>query len=411
MEDAAFDQDLFRFLLENTPDQVYFKDTAGRFLCASRAVAAFMDVPNPADLIGKSDFDFWSEQTAQATAADEKRIMETGQPAVGKIERLVHPDGRVTWDYTSKLPLRNARGEIIGICGINKDFSAHKQLEDALEAERNQLRITTVELEAKNAQLEADLRMAREVQLALLPREYPSLKGYGVSDHPPFRFAHHYRPAAAVGGDFFDVFSLSQARAGVFICDVMGHGLRAALVTAIIRTVLEELRPLMLNAGRFLSAMNLRLRAILERVDEPFVATAFYMILDATTNEIQCANAAQPLPVRCFGHVAQPLTEDKAKTGPALGLFDEIHYSTFSGPFEPSDRIILFTDGLYEMDSPEGNEFGQKALIASLQRFAALPAEALFAAVVDEVCRFSSRHDFEDDVCIVTVQREASSAG
>src|SRR5437868_109528 len=135
MDDVALGQDLFRFLLENTPDQVYFKDTAGRFICASRAVAEFMDVQNAADLIGKSDFDFWSEQTAKATAEDEKRIIETGQPLIGKIERLVHPDGRVTWDYTSKLPLRNSRGEIIGICGINKDFSAIKKLEDALEAE------------------------------------------------------------------------------------------------------------------------------------------------------------------------------------------------------------------------------------------------------------------------------------
>lgn len=408
MDDVALGQDLFRFLLENTPDQVYFKDTAGRFLCVSRAVAEFMDVQDAADLIGKSDFDFWSEQTAKATAEDEKRIIETGQPLIGKIERLVHPDGRVTWDYTTKLPLRNSRGEIIGICGINKDFSAIKKLEDALEAERNQLRITTAELEARNAQLEADLRMAREVQLALLPREYPNLKGYGVSGHPPFSFAHYYRPAAAVGGDFFDVFPLSQARAGVFICDVMGHGLRAALVTAIIRTLLEELRPLMLNAGRFLSALNLRLRAILERVDEPFVATAFYMILDATTNEIQFANAAHPLPVRCSAVTAQPLTDDKAKSGPALGLFDEINYSTFGGLFEQSDRVILFTDGLYEIESPEGKEFGRNALISSLQRFSALPAEQLFSAIVDQVCRFSGRRDFEDDVCIVAVERASN---
>ena len=61
-EALSFGQDLFSFLLENTPDQVYFKDREGRFLRASRAVAEYMDVSNPGDLIGKSDFDFWSEQ-------------------------------------------------------------------------------------------------------------------------------------------------------------------------------------------------------------------------------------------------------------------------------------------------------------------------------------------------------------
>jgi sigma-B regulation protein RsbU (phosphoserine phosphatase) len=407
MHDIALGQDLFRFLLENTPDQIYFKDTEGRFLCVSRAVADFMGARDPADLIGKSDFDFWSEQTAKCTAEDERRIMETGQPLIGKIERLVHPDGRVTWDYTTKLPLRNSRGEIIGIAGINKDFTAVKNLQDALEEERNRLRALTAELEAKNTQLEADLRMAREVQLALLPREYPTLRGYGVSGHPPFSFAHYYRPAAAVGGDFFDVFPLSQSRAGVFICDVMGHGLRAALITAIIRTLLEELRPVMLNAGRFLSALNLRLRAILERVEEPFVATAFYMILDAASEEAQFANAAHPVPVRLHrsARTAEPIMKDKVKTGPALGLFDDVNYPVFTCPFEHNHSIVLFTDGLYEVESLDGREFGRNALISSLQRFATLPAEQLFSAVVGEVGRFSSKQDFEDDVCIVAVER------
>jgi PAS domain S-box-containing protein len=161
LDALTFEQHLFSFLLENTPDQVYFKDRQGRFLRASRAVAEYMDVADPRDLIGKSDFDFWSEQTAREAFADEQRIIETGQPLVGKIEKLVHPDGRVTWDYTTKLPLKDSQGRIIGICGINKDFTAIKEMEDALAQERNRLRVTTAELEAKNAHLEDDLRMAR----------------------------------------------------------------------------------------------------------------------------------------------------------------------------------------------------------------------------------------------------------
>src|SRR4029077_13264107 len=152
----------------------------------------------------------------------------SGQPMVGKIEKLIHADGRVTWDYTTKLPLKDSKGQTIGICGINKDFTAIKKMEAALAEERNRLQITTAELEAKNAQLEADLRMAREIQLALLPRDYPTVSEYGRSGFSTLTFAHCYRAADAVGGDFFDIFPLSQNRAGIFICDVMGHGLRAA---------------------------------------------------------------------------------------------------------------------------------------------------------------------------------------
>jgi len=405
--DVALKQEFFAFLLENATDQIYFKDTEGRFLCASRAVADFMGVQSPSDLIGKTDFDFWSEETAKEAAADENRVIATGIPLVGKIERLVYPSGKVTWDYTSKLPLRNSAGEIIGIFGINRDFTAVKQIEDALEEERNRLRDTTAELRAKNTQLEADLRMAREVQLALLPREYPTLPAYDFSGHPPFRFAHYYRAAAAVGGDFFDFFPLSPTRVGIFICDVMGHGLRAALITAIIRTLLEELRPVMSNAGRFLSSLNLRLRAILERVDEPFVATAFYLIVDARAQEAQFANAAHPVPVRLRRSTsnAEPITTNKAKVGPGLGLFDEIAYSTFNCPFEANDCLLLFTDGLYEVDSPEGREFGRPALLSILNRLAVLPLEQLFPTIIGEVCRFSSRENFDDDVCIVGVER------
>jgi len=402
-----FGQHLFSFLLENTPDQVYFKDRQGRFLRASRAVAEYMDVAEPGDLIGKSDFDFWSEQTAREAFADEQRIIETGQPMIGKIEKLIHPNGRITWDYTTKLPLKDSQGQIIGICGINKDFTAIKEMEDALAEERNRLRITTAELEAKNAQLEADLRMAREIQLALLPRDYPTLSDYGSSEYSALTFAHCYRPAAAVGGDFFDIFPLSQNRAGVFICDVMGHGLRAALVTAIIRTLLEELRPVMQNAGRFLSALNLRLRAILERLDEPFIATAFYLIADAATKEVQFANAGHPAPVRLrrTARIAESLALDGRRPGPGLGLFDEVNYSTARCGFEKNDCILLFTDGLYEVDSPEGNQFGLDAVLSSLRSHAELPAENLFNALLADACNFSGKPDFDDDVCIVAVEQ------
>ena len=407
LDALSFEQHLFNFLLENTPDQVYFKDRQGRFLRASRAVAEYMDVANPRDLIGKSDFDFWSEQTAREAFADEQRIIETGQPMIGKIEKLIHPDGRVTWDYTTKLPLKDSQGRIIGICGINKDFTAIKEMEDALAEERNRLRITTAELEAKNAQLEADLRMAREIQLALLPRDYPTLSDYGSSGYSALTFAHCYRPAAAVGGDFFDIFPLSQHRAGVFICDVMGHGLRAALVTAIIRTLLEELRPVMQNAGRFLSALNLRLRAILERVDEPFIATAFYLIADTSLRETQFANAGHPAPVRLrrATRIVESVGFDGGRPGPGLGLFDEVNYSTARCGFEKNDCILLFTDGLYEVDSPEGKQFGLDAVISSLRSHAGLPAERLFNALLTDACNFSGKEDFDDDVCIVAVEQ------
>ena len=137
-ESVQLDLELFHFLLANTPDQVYFKDRQGRFIRVSRAVAEFLEVPIPEQVVGKTDFDLLALETAKAAAEDERRIIETGQPLIGKVEKVVHPDGRVTWDYTTKLPLKNSKGEIIGVCGINKDFTAMKELEDALNTARRE---------------------------------------------------------------------------------------------------------------------------------------------------------------------------------------------------------------------------------------------------------------------------------
>jgi sigma-B regulation protein RsbU (phosphoserine phosphatase) len=406
-ESSVQAQEFFDFLLEKMPDQVYFKDRHGRFLRASRAVADYMDVADPRELIGKTDFDFWSPETAREAAADERKIMETREPMVGKVERLVHPDGRVTWDYTTKMPLLDSSGNVIGICGINKDFTAMKEMQDALAEERNRLKATTAELEAKNAVLEADLQLAREVQEALLPRDYPIFPGFGVSGQNALSFAHCYLPAAVVGGDFFDIFPLSKSRAGILVCDVMGHGLRAALITAIIRALLEELRPMMNQAGRFLESLNLRLRAVLERVEEPFVATAFYMIADTATKDVSFANAGHPGPCRICrkAGTVEVINPAREQNGPALGIFDSAKFPTSRAPFEKGDCIVMFTDGIFEVYSPEGQEFGKEGLFSAFLRNASLPASELFAAVLKEALAFSSRSDFDDDVCLVAVER------
>lgn len=231
-------------------------------------------------------------------------------------------------------------------------------MQDALEEERVSLKATIAELEAKNALFEADLQLAREIHEALLPHDYPIFPGSGVSGQSLLSFAHFYLPARAVGSDFFEIFSLSQTRAGILICDVMGHGLRGVLVTAVLRNLLDELGPMMHDAGGFLEALNLRLRAVLERVGEAVLATAFYMIADTAAKEVSFASAGHPDPLRLRREAGtvEPLSEGKGKTGPALGLFDAPAYPTSRSSFDSADCIVLFTDGLYHVNSPEGKQ-------------------------------------------------------
>lgn len=401
------DQDFFRFLLQNTPDQIYFKDRESRLLCISDTGAKFLDAEKPEDVIGKSDFDLLDPKFAAEARKEEQRVMETGEALVGKIEKVVHRNGKVSWNYTTKLPLRNAAGEICGICGINKDFGPVHEMEQTVLRERNRFKALSAELQARNAQLQADLQMAREVQEALLPRDYPSLANRDV-EPCGLAFAHRYCPAETVSGDFFDIIPLSKKQYGVFICDVMGHGMRAALITAIVRSLLEELRSEMSEPGRFMSVFNRRLLTILKRVDEPFVSTALFLVADIESGQIRFANAGHPAPVyikKGQRELETLLHDPAARPDSALGLFDQWTYATHCHPFEEGDRLFLFTDGIYEVDSPSGQELGRKGLLSYFQKHALLPTDDLLSAILCDVSAFSAKKGFEDDVCVIAVER------
>jgi PAS domain S-box-containing protein len=130
---------LLRALLEKSDDFIFFKDRQSRFTGCSLALARMYRLTSPADLIGKSDGDFYSAERAQAALADEQNIMRTGEPVIGKEEKAEWPDGRVTWVLTSKWPLRNDAGEIVGTFGLSRDITATKEAEIKIDTLRKRL--------------------------------------------------------------------------------------------------------------------------------------------------------------------------------------------------------------------------------------------------------------------------------
>ncbi|MGA4643096.1 PAS domain S-box protein [Limisphaera sp. 4302-co] len=135
-EALAHASSLFQTMLEHCPDMIYFKDRESRFVHYSRAFVERYGLTDPNALIGKTDFDIFTEEHARPAYEDEQEIMRTGRPIVGKLEKETHADGRVTWALTTKVPWRNANGEIIGTFGISKDITELKQAEDQLQYER-----------------------------------------------------------------------------------------------------------------------------------------------------------------------------------------------------------------------------------------------------------------------------------
>ena len=325
--------------------------------------------------------------------ADIRSLPAAQQPAVimltgmGREEIAVEAMKRGAKDYLPKDAL-----DVASLVRAISGALERKNLE-------SQLARYTEELRQKNAQMQADLDLAREVQEAFLPQQYPTFNG-------TLQFHHRYLPTATVGGDFFDVLPLSDTAAGVFICDVMGHGVRAALVTAIVRGLVEELKPLAIDPGQYLTGINRGLISVLRQTKMPMFASAFYLIADAGRGELRFANAGHPNPfhIQRSRGIVESLRGTGDAQGPALGVFDDSKYAAASRPLCARDVVVMFTDGVYEVDGRDGEQYGPERLLEAIrQRTDRAPVD-LFNELLADVTQHAGGNPFIDDVCLVGIE-------
>lgn len=140
VEALVQEQHLFHSLMDGLPDMIYFKDTQSRFIRINQASVNYFGQPDDTSLLGKTDFDFFSEEHARAAYEIEQEIIRTGQPMLNVEEKETWPDRPDTWVSTTKLPLRDETGKITGIIGISRDITGHKRAKMELDYERNLLR-------------------------------------------------------------------------------------------------------------------------------------------------------------------------------------------------------------------------------------------------------------------------------
>ena len=396
----AKERSLLMTIMENLPDHIYFKDLDSRFIAASRACAEWQGFKNPAEIIAKSDRDLFSKEHAEAALADEREIIRTGKPIVDYEEKETWPDREDTWVSTTKMPLRDAEGHIIGTFGISRDITEKKRAAEKLARLAEELR-------AKNESLEQDLEMARELQCALMPQRFPNFPHHATEQDSAVRFYPFFRPSMIVSGDFFDVLDISDDKAGLFICDVMGHGVRAALVAAIVRSVVSELRALWTKPGDLLVAINRALLGAFRNSDITLFASAFYVVADLAKGQLRYANAGHPNPLHLTrsrnGSAATASPLMGARPGPALGLFDGAKYETLSCKLSSRDVVLLFTDGLFEVEGSGGQLYDYQKLSRAVGDRTELPAVELCRSLIDEVQQFSATQEFNDDVCLVAM--------
>jgi sigma-B regulation protein RsbU (phosphoserine phosphatase) len=346
-------------------------------------------------------------------------ISDWVMPDVDGIElvRRIRSAARPGYVYTILLTAKSQKDEVVtGMAAGADDFIIKPFDRDELRARlRAGERIIRLEeallaqnraLSERNAQMEEDLRMACEVQQAILPQSYPAFPAGATTATSALRFCDRYRPNGAVGGDFFDVLPLSDTQAGIFLCDVMGHGVRAALVTAMVRALLEGFRHLAADPGWFLAELNRELLSILGQTSVAVFLSAFYMALDVGTGKLSYANAGHPVPLhvrRRAGEVA-PLPPPGGAAGPPLGVVERAAYGVGNSTVEVGDLLVLFTDGLFEATGPSQEPYGEERLLEAVRRRITLPPGRLFDEVLAEVVQFTGGRGFADDVCLLGVE-------
>jgi PAS domain S-box-containing protein len=134
---------LLHALMDHLPDNVYFKDSAGRFTRVNKALTTYFGLADPTQAIGKTDFDFFTDEHAGPAGADEREIIRTGRPVVGKEEKETWLDGRVRWVSTTRMPFRDRDGNVIGTFGVARDITKIKLAEEALRQSEQRWRSLT----------------------------------------------------------------------------------------------------------------------------------------------------------------------------------------------------------------------------------------------------------------------------
>lgn len=289
-----------------------------------------------------------------------------------------HPEPEGFWVYLAtgwKFPL--VATLIFGI-----GYLLYDRTRTRLEEQKSEL-LRTITLDRAERELDArDLEQAREIQRNLLPKHIPQISG--------FEIAGVWEPAKVVGGDYFDVIRLSDAKLAICIGDVAGKGISAALLMA---NVQAAVRAFASDSARP-SEVCRRLNSVLcTNLAAGKFVTFFYAVLDAGTRSLQYCNAGHLSPVVITLDGEWTHLEN---TGALLGVFPDWKYRDSNLQLKQGDSLVLFTDGITEATSDDGEEFGEERIagaVRSPQRLSAAELQSRLLQSVKEFCNSAMRDD------------------
>lgn len=292
-------------------------------------------------------------------------------------------------------------GEFERLLGViqEQNESREQELSKQVQARTAELAETNTQLTAAGRRVQDELALARDMQLALLPQQFPSAGDWKV--HAIME------PALELGGDFYDFLTLPDQRIGVLVADVSGKGVAAAFFMAVSRTVLLDLAATGRSPAEVMALGN---DMLCQRNPMELFVTVCYVVFDPSTGSIEYASAGHPTPLRrgADGRVAVlPTNFDTA-----LAVMPGLSYVTLHDRLESGETLLLYTDGVTEAFSPTGEAFGDLRLHNWFaQSRADRGADAIVDDLVSEVHAFVSGAQASDDLtCLILNRQQGESA-
>ena len=284
-------------------------------MCSRQETAALLG--------GRYGFSLWARKPIGEHLCKQETRIEVAMP-IADVLRAVF--ARPDKNFYDDVLLVDESGGFLGFIATETLFKVQNAL---LLTNIRELEERDRVIRRKNEQMETDLRMATELQQALMPSSYPSFpsESKGVT---ALRFYHRYLPASMMGGDFFYIARHSDDTAGICICDVMGHGVRAALITAMLRALIETHAAEAADPGRFLTELNNEFTRIMKQTGTLVFATVLYCVINIRERDARFARAGHPAPLRVrrtAGEV-QTVASGEGSAGPAMGLIPNAQFKT-----------------------------------------------------------------------------------
>ena len=233
------------------------------------------------------------------------------------------------------------------------------------------------------AEIHKELELARRMQLSILPGAFP--------DSSVFNVAAKYVPMAAVAGDFYDFLTSGERQLGLFIADVSGHGVPAALIASMVKMAATSQRANAAHPAQLLTGMN---EALCGNTQGQYV-TAAYVHLNAETKEMRYAAAGHPAMLLLRGGRVTEIHEN----GLLLSASEQSAYTEKTLPLEPGDRLLLYTDGLIEARNAQGQMFGEESLFAAMRNTAGSAVSEAADRIIASVQQWSKSQD--DDLTVL----------